>query len=196
MLDVGRLALTFARVNRITKHEDGERFESDTDHTVMLSLVACAFAARYLPQLDCGRIAQYALIHDLVEAYAGDTPTFGGISEEERREKEYREKEALNRLHHEFDDEFPWITEMIEAYESMQEPEARYVKSVDKIMPKITHALNGGVVIKQMGHTFEDVARLSQTQMETLKASYAHDFETFLDLWVRLNERLLEEPSC
>ena len=36
------LILRFGRVNRATYHPDGERPESDTDHTVMLGILACA----------------------------------------------------------------------------------------------------------------------------------------------------------
>jgi len=72
---LGQLALAFGRVNRITRHEDGTTPESDTDHTVMLGLIACALAERWYPHLDRGLVAQYALVHDLVEVYAGDTPT-------------------------------------------------------------------------------------------------------------------------
>lgn len=86
-LNLGRLALLFGRVNRITKHDDGMTLESDTDHTIMLSLLACAFASKYMPDLDIGRVAQFALVHDLVEAYAGDTATFGGISSRLQKRK-------------------------------------------------------------------------------------------------------------
>jgi hypothetical protein len=48
-----------------------EQPESDTDHTVMLALIACALAPIVDARLDVGLVAQYALVHDLVEAYAG-----------------------------------------------------------------------------------------------------------------------------
>ena len=44
LVDIGRLILAFAKVNRVTLHEDGKRPESDTDHTVMVSVCACALA--------------------------------------------------------------------------------------------------------------------------------------------------------
>ncbi len=48
VVDLGRMALAFGRIDRITFYEDGGTPESDSDHTVMLGLVACAFAARHL----------------------------------------------------------------------------------------------------------------------------------------------------
>lgn len=38
LIDAGKLVLTFAKVHRVTLHEDGITPESDTDHTAMLSI--------------------------------------------------------------------------------------------------------------------------------------------------------------
>lgn len=141
---LGGLTLAFSRVMRATAKEDGETLESDTDHTVMLGLIATAFAARFEPALDLGKVAQFALVHDLVEAYAGDTNTFGARYDKKDDDKERRERAALDRIHQEFDATLPWLAETIEAYESLTTPEARYVKTMDKVMPKVTHALNDG----------------------------------------------------
>lgn len=43
-LALGKLIYAFARIERAVIHEDGVTHESDTDHTVMLGIVACAFA--------------------------------------------------------------------------------------------------------------------------------------------------------
>ncbi len=148
VIEAGKLVLRFGRVDRATYHEDGIRKETDTDHTVMLGVIACAFASRFLPHLDIGKVAQFALVHDLVEAYAGDTLTFG-ISDEGRAEKERREIEALKRIRREFSASLTWIPEMIARYESLDTPEARYIKMLDKAMPKITHVLNRATYLRQ-----------------------------------------------
>ncbi len=41
MVGLARLSLTFGQDNRITYHPDGKTPESDTDHTVMLGIIAC-----------------------------------------------------------------------------------------------------------------------------------------------------------
>jgi putative hydrolase of HD superfamily len=143
-INLGKLIFQFARVNRITYFEDGETLESDTDHTVMLSVIACAFASTYKKELDLGLVAQFAIVHDLVEAYAGDTPNIHGQMKEGLKEdKIKREHEALLRIQKEFDEVYPWISKMIIEYESLATPEARFVKVLDKAMPKISHILNG-----------------------------------------------------
>lgn len=96
------------------------------------------------------------------------------------------------RIKEEFDEEFPWISETIEEYERLDTREARYVKSVDKIMPKITHSLNDAIVVREMGHTVEDVEVFSREQQQKMRESYAHDFEPIMTLWDHLLDKLLK----
>ena len=142
LVELGNLVLRFARVERITFHPDGRRPETDADHTVMLGLIAPAFASRFLPKLNLGRIAQLALVHDLVEVYAGDTPTLK-ITVQGKLMKKEKERVAAQRIADEFT-EFPWLTNMVHEYENLLTREARYVKALDKLLPKVTHILNSG----------------------------------------------------
>jgi len=57
-----------------------------------------------------GRIAQFAIVHDLVKAYAGDTNTLA-IASSEANDKEAREAAALDRIRDEFGSCFPWLTD-------------------------------------------------------------------------------------
>lgn len=174
-LELAKLILLFSRIDRITCHEDGVTPESDTDHTVMLGIVACAYAREFAPHLDRGKIAEFALVHDLVEAYAGDTATFKVMTEDDKQEKEEREAAALLRIREEFDGVYPWVGETIAAYESLSEPEARYVKVVDKVLPKLTHILNRGAVSDRLGHTAESKKEFLDHQYGKIAASYGAD---------------------
>ena len=142
LLELGGVALDFAEVKRAPKLKDGVTSESDTDHTVMMGLLACALASESGDRFDIGKIAQFALVHDLVETYAGDTDTFGGLNEERKLDKEQREALAFERIQKEFDATFPWISKTIAEYESLESPEARFVKTLDKTTPKITRYFN------------------------------------------------------
>lgn len=144
-LKIVRLALRFARVERVTRHEDGIRPETDADHTVMLTLLACEFAPTLL---DRGRIAQFATVHDLVEAYAGDTQTLT-IDAAGRADKDARERAAMERIRADLGTE-SWIVATMDAYEAQVEPEACWVKVMDKVCPKLTHLLNGCVAAKAL----------------------------------------------
>lgn len=169
---LGELTLRFAQVNRVTRFPDGVTPESDTDHTVMLGLIACAYAAKDAKHLDIGKIAQFALVHDLIEAYAGDTDTFGMHADPKKKhDKEEREAAALARLEKECGTTLPWITETIHEYESLSSPEARFVKSMDKTLPKVTHSFNDLVCLPNQ----EAFNAHCDYQLETLKETYGKD---------------------
>lgn len=182
LVDLGRLIFQFARVNRVTYHEDGVTPESDTDHTVMLSVCACALGEKlYKDTLDLGLVAQFAIVHDLVEAYANDTDTFG-ITENDRKAKDEREKGALKRITEEFTGVYPWIPQTIQTYERLDTKEARFVKTVDKLMHKITHILNKGAYFKVCDMDRETMWNNYQTLVRDYEHKYGAEFPEILAL--------------
>jgi 5'-deoxynucleotidase YfbR-like HD superfamily hydrolase len=185
LIDVGRLILRFAKVNRVTRHEDGVRRESDTDHTTMMAVSAPALAERLYPELDRGLIAQFAIVHDLVEAYAMDTDSFG-ITEEKKQEKDAREYEAFLRIEREFKDIFPWIPEMIQKYDALDTKEARFVKTVDKLLTKVTHTLNGGAYFKSRELSEAEMIRDYGAMVEKARTTYGKEFPELIALMEEL----------
>lgn len=175
VIHLGELALKLGEVNRITFHSDGVTPESDTTHTVMLGLIACAFAHRHLPQLDIGLVAQYALVHDLVEAYAGDTPTLRLLTPEQKTEKAKREEAAFGRIAHEFVDDLPWLVFALRDYERSAVPEARYVRTMDKVLPKITHLLNDCAGLHENGITPQELRDRFEIQVRDLETRNVDD---------------------
>ena len=192
LVDIGKLILTFAKVNRVTLHEDGIRPESDTDHTVMLSVCACALAERLYPNLDLGKISQFATVHDLVEAYAGDTNTFN-ISSDARREKEERESKALIRIKEEFDRVYPWVSFTIAEYESLSTDEAQFVKVLDKIMPKITYFINKGVSLRREKKTKDEVIFHYDNQTRAIEEKYGTKFPELIEILKQLTDDIIKE---
>lgn len=196
VVELGEVALDFGLVHRITRHKDvgGQpgSYESDTTHTVMLGLVACALAARWYPDaLDVGLVAQYALVHDLVEVYAGDTNTLKMPNVVEKEAKASREYRAYVRLAGKFGAELPWVHHRISAYESRARPEARFVKGVDKLLPKLTHILNGARTVREQGMDAEALAARYAVQ-EVEMAEYASEFPELMKLRELLVDMCLE----
>ena len=190
VIALGQLSLAFGRVPRITRHEDGERPETDTDHTVMLALIACALAPQIRADLDLGLVAQYALVHDLVEVFAGDTPTLRVLDAAARAAKAAREREAYERIAAAFGATLPWLPDRIGEYEARRTPEARYVKALDKLMPKITHLLNGLATIRRQQMDVDELRARYTAQRDELRG-YAADFPALLDLHAALVARVL-----
>lgn len=189
---LAKLILKFGRVDRVTTHDDGVTPESDTDHTVMLGIIACAFAEAFKPELDRGKIAQFALVHDLVEAYTGDVNTIN-VSQEELDDKECRELEALARIKDEFGGVYPWIHTTIEEYESQVAPEARFVKTIDKAMPSLAHVLNSSVSLYKQGFSKDALIETINKKDARLLAGCAADQPEAMMLRTVLVKKFLED---
>lgn len=183
ILELASLVLDLGRVDRKTSHQDGEYPESDTDHTVMLGILAATLGSKLYKDLNIGRVTEFALVHDLVEAYVGDTPTLLGVGEEFFKEKEAREAAALEKIKATFGDMMPWVHETIEAYERLDTKEARFVKVLDKIIPKLTIVLNKGKgFAKHEALTKAGIKETYDLQNEKLK-KLAFDMPELLSLY-------------
>jgi putative hydrolase of HD superfamily len=138
LLALGNVSVRFAQVERAPRYPDGDR-ETDVEHSFHLALSTIELAANYYPELDTGLITQFSLVHDLPELYTGDVWTFN-ISDEDRAKKELTEKAAIDQL---LDELPPHVAQLLERYEAQQEPEARFVRFVDKILPAIINIMAG-----------------------------------------------------
>lgn len=194
LVDLGRLALAFGRIDRTAVyHPDGVTPESDTDHTVMLGWIACALAARCFPRLDAGLVAQFALVHDAPEVYAGDTQTLR-IDAAGRAAKAVREHAAVDRLTAEFGDRLPWFPAVIAAYEAQELPEARFVRGLDKVLPKIVHLLDGCAGLRQFGIRRAELVEVFRRQGDDM-ACYVGEFVDLMQLRAVLVDRVISRPE-
>ena len=170
-----KLASSYADVRRLTIARSSQ-YETDATHAIHLTALALPYAAELYPELDQAKIALYGLLHDIVEAYAGDVPTLGA-SDEMIRLKEIEERAALERIALEFSACFPKLVACIKNYEHIADDEARFVKSFDKIDPSFTHLANHGLALtRELGLRSADEF-LTQTDKTTARiARYANDF--------------------
>lgn len=155
-LNLGAVAMEFARVERVPRYDKDTR-ENDAEHSYMLGLVATELAATlYGDTLDAGLVSQFAAVHDLIELKTGDKATFH-YSAEQMAEKEIDEHAALAELLERLS---PHTRRLVFDYEQQAVPEARFVKAVDKLLPVIVDILGEGKKI--MGedynvHTSEEL---------------------------------------
>jgi len=138
LLALGELSVKFAAVERAPRYPDGHR-ENDSEHSYHLALSAVELAADYYPDLDIGLVAQYSIVHDLPESQVGDTWTFG-ISDTARAKKELAEAKATEKLIKELP---PHTAQLLKRYEQQIEPEARFVRFVDKLTPGVINIMAG-----------------------------------------------------
>jgi putative hydrolases of HD superfamily len=189
--ELGALAMAFGRIDRTCcYHATGEK-ESDTDHTVMLSWVAPSLAAKLYPgQLDVGLVAQFASVHDAVEVHAGDTPTLR-IDAAGKAAKAERERAAAARITEQFGGRLPWLAEMVERYEHQEEPEARFVRAVDKDMPKLVHVEDGARGLAEEGIGAAELAGIYQRQADDI-SQYAGEWTELAQLHRELSGRVVD----
>ena len=166
-ISIAELVMRFGEVQRATFHADGATRETDTTHTVMLAL--CALRANAELGLDPGRLLTMALVHDLVEAYAGDTNTLVALGPDDAEAKAAREREALERI----GSVAPWLASPILLYDAQDTPEARAIRYLDKIMPKLTHTLNGGATVRGAGLSLAQLVTQHRKQGKLLAERYA-----------------------
>lgn len=164
---IAELTLKLGEVERSTHHPDG-RPETVTTHTTMLALVAATVAD--CTHLDGSLMMAFALVHDLTEAHTGDVDTIRPLDDEGTRGKIASELDALKQI--EGDGAPGWIVEMIRLYEAQALPEARAVRVLDKMMPRLTNRANGCRSVIARGIDAEELGRLMAEQDTALSRQY------------------------
>lgn len=153
LIDLEKLILKLRAVKRIT-YNPGDGYENDVEHSFSLAFLAWLIAPKLAPHLDFYRLQTYAMIHDLVEVYAGDTFCFGTAWE--LRSKHPREYSAYLRLLGEFND-FPELCSALISYQKLSGEESRFIYALDKLQPIILNYLDGGRVWHENSISFEQM---------------------------------------
>ena len=141
ILDFTKLLNGFRAIKRtVFTVGDGEP-ENDAEHSYQLTMLAWYIISSEGLKLDKDLVIKYALIHDLVEVYAGDT--FTHRSNKEGMDKKKREEKSLWRIQQEFP-EIDDIYKLINNYEKRTDTESKFVYALDKLLPPMNIYLDGG----------------------------------------------------
>jgi putative hydrolases of HD superfamily len=130
------------RLKRELRHSwlsDGRR-ESVAEHTWQMALMAL-LAHRHLEQpVDIGRVLKMIIVHDLVEAIAGDVPYFEeGTRKKLKAEREHAAIEEIRRrVAGETGQE---LFDLWHEFEARATAEARYASALDQLEVQIQHNL-------------------------------------------------------
>jgi 5'-deoxynucleotidase YfbR-like HD superfamily hydrolase len=146
-----KLAFPFYQIERdAVVPIESRRFENDVEHSWSVAFLACSLAPEIDKSLNVGKIAQFAIAHDLIEVFAGDTSPWH--DKQTRESKDEREEKALKHIEKQFT-RFPWIIETIKDYESRKSNEAKFVWAVDKIIILLMRYLDDGRYYVENGIT-------------------------------------------
>lgn len=188
------LATAYARTTRKTVNPDGS-FETDAMHAVHMMSLALPYAATHYPDLNRSKIAINILIHDLVEAYAGDITSLG-ITSDTQSEKDYRESIASKRIRTELGRHFMRLVLMLDACETLADDEARYTKTFDKLDPKFNSIHTNGISLTGYHNlsASEYEAAVSK-EAEQMSTSYGKDYPDLVQMQSILTDRIIKNTT-
>jgi 5'-deoxynucleotidase YfbR-like HD superfamily hydrolase len=165
--------------------DKSRRNESDAKHSWSLAFVACSLAPQIDPELNVGLVAQFALVHDLPELYAGDVSVFDHADKLASKHK--NETAAIKRISQEYE-HLPWISETLEAYERRNTNEAKFVYALDKLLPLLIRKIDNGRAYVDIQLTREQfLAGLSSSR----EKAQTHEVvgEYYEELWAIFKSR-------
>ncbi|MEA2701315.1 MAG: hypothetical protein QOE22_24 [Candidatus Parcubacteria bacterium] len=188
-LSFSRLLNAFARIERTPPMPGTKRYENDMEHSYHLALMAWYLIDSRKLDLDMNLVLKYALAHDLVEVYAGDTYIYSTDAEHVASKKE-REHKAAGRLMDEFP-EFRQLHSVIEEYEKRANRESRFVYALDKILPIVLIREDGGKEWRKRNVTLDTILK-----HKAAKVALSPEIEPYFNQLVELlrKEKITAEP--
>ena len=163
LLDFVRFTHEIRNVQRAVLLETKNRHENDAEHGYQLALITWFLLDKNGLKLDKYRCVGIAIVHDIAEAYAGDTTAFA--SAKDRAAQEKREKEAIDKLQEEWP-EFTSMHDLIDEYQRHETPEGKFVYALDKLIPIINNYLYKGRVWRKEGRTLEHMKGIKKGKIE------------------------------
>ncbi len=164
LIEVERLKL----VTRRAYVSDCSRRENSAEHSWHLSIGLLALAQELALPVDIHKALVMALIHDICEIDAGDTPAYGPA----RTDQHLAERACVERLAGYGISFGSTLKELWLDYEGQQSPESRWVKVLDRLMPFVVNLATQGKNWKEQSVSRSQVLRVSQPVRETAPDIY------------------------
>lgn len=190
LLGFAKILNELQKVERVIRVPGSERWENDVEHSYSLAMLAWYIIESEHLSLNKEKVLCYALAHDLVEAYAGDTYLYSE-DKEFLASKIERERLAAERLAKEFP-EVPEIHAAIRGYVTKEDSESRFVYALDKIEPVIKIYLDDGRTWKEKKVTLEMVYK-SKKDKVALSSEIQPYFDEFMELLRKEEKKLFGE---
>lgn len=154
LTDLERLKL----VSRRAYVSDLSRRENSAEHSWHLALGLLTIAHELDLPIDLHKALVMALIHDICEIDAGDTPVYGA----HRPDQHDAELRCIQRLASHGVAFGPTLHDLWLEYEAQESLESRWVKVLDRVMPFIVNLATQGQNWKEQSISRSQVLRVSQ----------------------------------
>lgn len=145
-------------VQRRAYVSDHSRRENSAEHSWHLAIGLLTLAYELPLPIDLHKALVMALIHDVCEIDAGDTPAYGP----ERPDQHEAELRCVQRLSASGTAFAPKLQELWLEYEAQESPESRWVKVLDRLMPFIVNLAAQGKNWKEQSVSRSQVLKVSQ----------------------------------
>lgn len=121
----------------------GTRLENDAEHSWHLALMAMVlYETVDQEKIDLCRVLKMALVHDLIEIYAGDTFAF---DEAGYQDKAQRETAAAYQIFGMLpEDQGCELRALWQEFEDMETRDAQYAAAMDRLQPFLSNWVNQG----------------------------------------------------
>jgi putative hydrolase of HD superfamily len=120
----------------------GERLENTAEHSWQVALQAVLLAEYAREPVDVLRVVKMLLIHDVVEIIAGDTYIYDEEQKSSQAEKEAAAAEELFGMLPE--DQMQELKSLWFEFEGRASADARFAKSMDRLLPLLQNYQSGG----------------------------------------------------
>jgi putative hydrolase of HD superfamily len=178
LIDFIEFTHEFQEVVRVARPPFRQRFENDAEHSYQLAMVAWFLIEQDKLKLDRELCFMYALSHDLVEVYAGDTYTFDN---NHSLSKQKREKEALKKIKKRFSS-FKTLAKILENYEKKKDEESKFIYTLDKLIPPIQIYLEKGKLWHEKNLSFDDILENKNHKIALFKRTNEYWLELLKEL--------------
>lgn len=127
------------------------RRENSAEHSWHVAVAAMLLAELAAEPVNLLRVLEMLLIHDVVEIAAGDTYVYG---EDARKKQEEKEKQAAEKLFVQLPEEQRqhWWR-LWEEFSAGKSPEARFARSLDRLLPVLLNVATEGRSWREHGVT-------------------------------------------
>ncbi len=121
---------------------DASRRENDAEHSWHLAVMAMILEEYSADKVDISKVLKIALVHDLVEVYAGDTFAYDVKGNEDKLDREIMAAEKLFGMLG--DGQGDEIRALWDEFEAKETEESKYANAIDRLQPLILNYLTNG----------------------------------------------------
>lgn len=121
---------------------DASRRENDAEHSWHLAVMAMILEEYSADKVDISKVLKIALVHDLVEVYAGDTFAYDVKGNEDKLDREIMAAEKLFGMLK--DGQGDEIRALWDEFEAKETAESKYANAIDRLQPLLLNYLTNG----------------------------------------------------